>query len=90
MQDASLLDVWGDADAKKGNTFSHIFTSKVSWVAAQPDLRLLVRLLKVGSKSYIVLQCHALSPHFPMLLGWLTPHHSPFVQAFSFVPRHVK
>lgn len=58
VQDASLLDVWGGADAKKGNTFSHIFTSKVSWVAAQPDLCLLVGLLKVvgewKSKSYII------------------------------------
>lgn len=37
VQDVSLLDVWGDADAKKGSTFSHhIFASKMSWVAAQP------------------------------------------------------
>ena len=48
MQDASLLDVWDDADTKKGNAFSHhIFTSKVSCVAAHPGLHLLVRLLKV-------------------------------------------
>lgn len=59
MQDAALLDVWGGADAKKGNAFSHILTSKVSWVAAQPDLCLLVGLLKVvgewRSKSSIIL-----------------------------------
>lgn len=48
MQDVSLLDVWGDTDAKKGNAFSHhIFTGKVSWMAAHPGLHLLVRLLKV-------------------------------------------
>jgi len=48
VQDVSLLGVWGDADAKKGNTFSHrIFLSEVSWVAAHPGLPLLVRLLKV-------------------------------------------
>lgn len=48
VQDASLLDVWGDADTKKGNAFSHrIFTGKVSWMAAYLGLHLLVRLLKV-------------------------------------------
>lgn len=48
VQDVSLLGVWGDAAAKKGNAFfPHIFTSKVSWVAAHPGLRLFVRLLKM-------------------------------------------
>lgn len=33
-----------------------------------------------------------LSPHFSMLLGWLTPHHSPFIQAlaFAFISGHNK
>lgn len=48
VQDVSLLDVCGDADTKKGNTFSHhVFASKLSRVAAHPGLHLLVRLLEV-------------------------------------------
>lgn len=66
VQDFSLLDGWGDADAKKGNAFSHcIFTSKMPWKAAHPGLHLLMRQIKVTggwrSSSCTILQCHAAS-----------------------------
>lgn len=67
VQDFSLLDGWGDADAKKGNVFSLcIFTSKMPWKAAHTGLHLLMRQLKVTggwrSSSCTILQCHAASP----------------------------